>query len=245
MIKVENTKTERLVKNLIGGNEVDVLVTDAKLVLVECSRHEAVLRQVHGEGQYWVVLNVNGWLNSDDKFYKPIYISETEKIEVGGFAYNYMTKRYGRVLRISQNGDITIDNGQYEDTSSPNNFVKVLALPEHFSPEQLQAIIDGKLKEGSKCLVECEEVINHISWDKELESKFDYEKGYPIQINQIKLNPHITIYPLVEEKMYTRDEVKEIVLSIVKEISYGNEDLIYHYDGDFREAKQWFKQNVK
>lgn len=35
---------------------------------------------------------------------------------------------------------------------------KILALPEHFSPRHLQAIVDGKLKDGDKVLLEVEEI---------------------------------------------------------------------------------------
>ena len=76
---------------------------------------------------------------------KPIIISETEEIETGD-----------KVLmedgKIKTNG---VDVGiKYRIKSAPYN-KKILALPEQFSPEQLQDIVDGKIKDGDKVYVEC------------------------------------------------------------------------------------------
>ncbi|MEB3150555.1 MAG: hypothetical protein VKL60_16275 [Sphaerospermopsis sp.] len=48
----------------------------------------------------------------------------------------------------------------------------------------------------------------------------------------------------VEEKMYTVEEVRQIVLLIVKDISYGDTYLLEHYDGDFRDAKKWLEKYI-
>lgn len=56
-------------------------------------------------------------------------------------------------------------------------------------------------------------------------------------INKIKLNPHITIYS-VEEKMYTREEVKMFLKRLPN---------FYHYS-IIQQAEmldEWFEQNVK
>lgn len=227
MIKVEHTRTHNLNPNIniqmmikskvINPNEI--LVTNAELVLVECNEiKHAILHSI---------------INKNGKFYKPILISETEKIEVGDWGYNLMTKRYGRVLRIF-GGNIVIDNGEYEDTSSSNNFAKVLALPEHFSPQQLQMIVDGKLKEG-KCLVECVQEEPIPMTYKGVDSRGDYIYYCPkcgwggsymgtgqvhcykdeCRPTTIKLNPHITIYP-VEEKMVAESELLKVKSELKK-----------------------------
>ena len=39
---------------------------------------------------------------------------------------------------------------QIKESNTTNEYSKILALPEHFSPKHLQAIVDGKLKDGDK-----------------------------------------------------------------------------------------------
>src|SRR5690348_3548330 len=68
--------------------------------------------------------------------------------------------------------------------------VRFFALSEHFSTEQLQMIVDGKLKDGDKVLVECQQIAT-------------YTTGEPCSI--IKLDNQITyysFYPIKEEKEY-------------------------------------------
>ncbi len=195
LIKVKDTRMHKVttVPQQLGKFvhvSTEVPVAEGKLVLINTGEQAC--------GNFW--LNHDGKTFSihstdeGDRLYKAllksILISETEKIEVGDCAYNLMTKRYGRVLRIMQNGDITIDNGQYEDTSSPNNFAKVLALPEHFSQQHIQMIVDGQLKDGDKVLVECEQ---HEEW-----AGTGSGIGQPTSITFIKLNSsnHITLHKI-------------------------------------------------
>lgn len=194
------TKIEHTKKHIIGSNPkfCDILVTDAKLVLVECKKEEALL--IECEEKLYIYkearLTPPQWLN-DVTWYKPILISETEKIEVGDWFY-----WSGTTPKIEK----------AEASYTTNRYIsKILALPEHFSPQQLQMIVDGKLKDGQALLVECE------SFNPKLEitePEIIFPDGTPYNgkmvlsiEHKIKLNPHITIYP-VEEKMYTREEVK-------------------------------------
>lgn len=187
MIKVEHIKTHTISpyysKNgSEGQSSKDVLVTDAKLVLVECKEvKHAILHSI---------------INKNGKFYKPILISETEKIEVGDWMYwNGTTKQIiEATISFSPN-----------DPSSPI-VSKILALPEHFSPEQLQMIVDGKLKDGDKVLVECEKmfhILGNNSWQKSITKK-EYQHCEWKEWDVIKLNPHITIYPVEEKNVYER-----------------------------------------
>lgn len=217
MIKVEHTK-------LHLANDLDSMhriVADAELVLVKCNKHDASLRKVHGEGQYWLLLNPNGWLN-DDEFFKPILVSRTEKIEDGDWVYDEFVKNVPtNEGLISQATGEHFEEGKFHD----GYHFKILALPEHFSPSQLQDIVDGKLKEG-KCLVECE-------WTGGV-----YCAGVQTNSYQIKLNPHITLYP-VEKKMYTiEDMFSYIGLWIQK-------DVVRTGIASQIAFEKWFEQNVK
>lgn len=194
MIKVEHTKTHSTYEVTIPRKQFTepVLVTDPKLMLVECKPEEALF--IHRNTTGVDIINHYSYNQQGlvkgifYKYLKPILISETEKIEVGEqFSMGAFTN-----WKIEVRKDV--DYGVFEPK------YKILALSEHFSPEQLQMIVDGKLKDGDKVLVECERGGNFDPYDNQIPG-MDY--WY-----QIKLNPHITIYP-VEEKMYTRDEVNE------------------------------------
>ncbi len=232
MTKIEHTKTHRIVNsknNFPNGQTIDygtqVLVTDAELVLVECE-----------EVKHAILHNI---INKNGKFYKPIYISRTEKIVDGDFYYDHINNLIKRF------------DPMYDCLSSKDG--KVLALPVHFSPQQLQDIVDGKLKEG-KCLVECEQEEPIPMTYKGVDSRGDYiyycpKCGYggsymgagqvhcykdECRPTTIKLNPHITIYS-VEEKVYTRLEVRTILHKFNNPQS--NEDVF--------KLNTWFEQNVK
>lgn len=217
MIKVEHTKTHQVTKRPWDGKKViEALVTDAKLVLVECKPEEALFF-------YSVALGMNsysfsqGLVKGIGVYIKPVLISKTEKIEVGDWYLNSEDELFmcGR------------DASEYIVVGIGCR--KVLALPEYFSLQQLQDIVDGKLKDGDKVLVECETFKIHPEWDKPIGAEYSEER--------IKLNPHITIYP-VEERLYTREEVITILNDFVfKEITTQRYKLSF--------LNQWFEQNVK
>lgn len=73
----------------------------------------------------------------------PIIISETESIEKRDKYY------YNFSIHESAGGEI--EKGNYKECR------KILVLPENFSIEAIQMITDGKLKDGDKVMVECEE----------------------------------------------------------------------------------------
>jgi hypothetical protein len=139
---------------------------------------------------------------------KPILISETEKIEEDDL-------RYG--------------------VQGESKYYKVLALPEHFSPEQLQMIVDGKLKDGDKLLVECE---YHQFKGGEPDPSGFYIK---------KTSNHITLHK-VEEKMYTKQELNKIAYSAYRYGFAGGMEEHGHMYSKQHGAdsfKKWFEQNVK
>lgn len=260
MIKIEHTKTHTVTIPRFDPNDcniLNVLVTDGKLVLVwgDCRKEEFYKYNIESHDK--------------TQFAKPILISETEKIEDGE-------------LCLLSNGNIVKYEGDQglKHTLNPK---KVLALPEHFSPEQLQMIVDGKLRDGDKVLVECEKniIYNKVWWCEDHKPvKYQnfsnviptsiYQEGsstglqYKVHIalptgqikvdlseieieenNQmiIKLNPHITIYP-VEEKM--------LPMSLVKVACEQAFDRVINLPHDttsfstwWEEHQEWFEQNVK
>lgn len=183
--KVKDSLSREEVEYLLFGDWDDVLVTDAELVLVKCNSSK--------EANFWLKLN--------DKFLKPILISRTEKIEEG----DWILTKLNQIIKAGKN-IVDLKEG---------GCIKILALPEHFSPQQLQDIVDGKLKDGDKVLVECE-----------IDEKQEFK---------IKLNPHITIYP-VKEKM--------VPVSLLEEAF----NLGLAFNGEKTETEtfnEWFEQNVK
>lgn len=205
-IKVENVETRRRGGGKRPLNSYVYYITKGKLVLVES--HSKTLSVFD---------------NSTKSFVKPIIISETEKIEVGDLYY--------------WNGLIIKDHEvpTTESTMRSKDFhkgaFKILALPEHFSPEQLQMIVDGKLKDGEKVLVECK---IHDKWLKE-NPPFDNNKGK--EYYQIKLNPHIALH-----------KVEESIIDKLKSIK-PDYDKAESYQHGFHDAVEvmikWFEQNVK
>ncbi len=103
---------------------------------------------------------------------------------------------------------------------------KILALPEHFLSEQLQMIIDGKLKDGDRVLIEC--------------------YGAPGSYGIERVNNHIILYPIEEKMMYTREEVRSFLRDAICAGLYITMD---ERDGwgeiDDEGFENWFEQNVK
>lgn len=221
-IKVQNARQHKIstIPKQLGKfvNVVcDALVTDAKLVLVEC-------KNPSNDGLFML----------NEKVWKPILISETEKLEFGDCVLFPKTKDdkdkpniIGIVKEIKGTEAVITVNGL--DIPVPLSYCKkILALPEHFSPQQLQDIVDGKLKEG-KCLVECE-----LSYR-------DNDPNNSIKdITVVRTNPHITIYP-VEEKMVPLSLLEQAYEAGAESIDY-NENIGWFRTQTF---KDWSEQNVK
>lgn len=176
-----------------------VRVTKAKLVLIEVSEN---ITQI-------------GLCLRDMKLYKPILISETEKVEVGDISY------------CSYTGNINTWSGFEKKECC----YKLLALPEHFSPEQLQMIIDDKLKDGDKVLVECYTY-------NEFKGGRGEQSGFYIKFNS---SNHITFHK-IEEKMYTEAELIKIIGDVANDVrknGFGGMSVAHAY------AKRWVEQNLK
>lgn len=234
MIKVKNTKTHQVVKLLPYNNHGHiVVVTDAELVLVECKPEEALLFRYKSTETIHMLpkkgMLVKGLVN----YLIPILISRTENIEVGDWVYDNNQERIVRWGEFqSQVSNVRKTNDYY---------YKILALPEEFSPEQLQDIVDGKLKEG-KYLLECEKRFS-VHGDKNTNA------DRPNEYLTIKLNRHIIIHP-VEERMYTLDEMLDNIVTFNLSTSYksvqeAKDECPQLFATKRKAAKEWFENHVK
>lgn len=217
-IKVKDTRMHKLLNQFIGNTgimgHIQIPVAEAKLALVRKQLSEAEGKGVWVGGLYHV----------------PILISEAEKIEVGDWIWDKLNKKLFKA---------TIEYKQSED----QQYFKVLALPEHFSPKHLQAIVDGKLKDGDKVLVECEEwgenecMPNPNGSDCRDIYKW-IAKGYEIKFSEY--HPHTITLHKVEEKMYTEEQVLRILndyrQAVIEEVKANT------YTPN---PTKWFEQNVK
>lgn len=159
-LKLRYNKSPNEITGELLGGEKEVPVAEAKLVLIKCSINEALFYEQQEVLVKTAVRNTLIYNNVDNKwkrlyidsstlpkgrYVKPILISETEKIEVGDWYY-FDGGEVKNLLQLKE--PMTYTEERY----------KILALPEHFSPKHLQAIVDGKLKDGSIVLLECEEI---------------------------------------------------------------------------------------
>lgn len=205
-IKVIHTKMHKIPQfNRRGEQDMvsNIPVAEAKLVLVECKPEEALLVKPQ---EHWMLasfaLTTNGYPSLWIKyprgiFWKPILISETEKIEIGDKALcdgrdniNQAPKYTIETIERIEN-DWIFTKEQPDIGQNPDWTKKILALPEHFSPKHLQAIVDGKMKDGDKVLVECEQ--------KEIDCPDGIEGCEVFHFNHIiKLNSsnHITFHKI-------------------------------------------------
>lgn len=170
---------------------------------------------------------------------KPVVVSELETTaERGDWLLDKDTKDFFQYEGALTLAEINI-----------TNYWKVLVLPEQFSPEQLQAIIDGKLKNDDKVLVQCKQ------------SKTRWEQGGTVVGNfitdtVIKLDEqsHVILHPGENEdkhveKKFSREEVMEIAAKAWYTGKKRSHEFFHKSYVSFEEWKEhtdfyeWFKQN--
>lgn len=199
-IKVTDTRIHKVVVYSPTTKEIEVPVADAKLVLVECKKEEGGLLWKNSHGDLLKDFTPTfGW--DTVKCFKPILISETEKVEVGDWFWDNVT---GVNKCISYDYNTNSVNGR-NSVGTKYQFFKILALPEHFSPKHLQAIVDGKLKEG-KVTVECEQKLLFPN------ARYHWSR-HPYNVIKLNSSNRITLYK-VEEKMYPLSVIKELLKTI-------------------------------
>lgn len=194
MIKVKEAKMRSTAWE--AHKPIEVFAVEGKLVFVDLPFEEAqgnILCQCIKEMQDVKV----GAVTFQHKLFtsldywrpiKPIWISETEKIEVNDWAYCKAADAVGKVTRIDGNSVTLYEKNKYAGSVQLKDCYKVLALPDHFTTQHLDLIVKGTLKEGDIYLIECE--INSM------ECHDDTCDGFSCKPNQIKLNSsnHISLY---------------------------------------------------
>ncbi len=169
------------------------------------------------------------------KYSMPIIISETEEIEVGDKAYNEINQSI-----INVNDSLAADILREEWKQ-----YKTLALPEHFSPEQLQLIVDGKLKDGDEICLECIEMLNG---NLSLLGDISYKEVRLNQQNHITLIQKSISDRIQEAKSNYRKKVLEIwdkkeeswddILYNEKMDMYNDEQLLEYLTKNFHPPKR-------
>lgn len=206
-IKVTDTKMHKTVTAKDGRYVAKVPVAEGKFILVECNMKT-------GDGIIY--------LSHEKTSYKPIIISETERIEVGDW-----------ILLLDSFGNPFLSPQQWKGEGVlTRDHKKILVFSEQFSPKQLQMIVDGKIKDGDKVLVECE--LKEIDCPDGIEG---CEVFHQTQLIRLNSSNHITLHK-VEEKMYAREEV----LKIIKAYNISNDPYARLSD---KKTMEWFEQNVK
>lgn len=218
----------------------EIPVVEGKLILLKIPNTEAInglsIRKDNGTLMLYPISEED---HRQAQYLKPIIISETEKIEVGDkFLINntiHSCTGYDG-LKVISNDESTYCHS--------HGICKILALPNHFSPEQLQMIVDSKLKKGDKVLVECDNTIikDKISGLPYVGEKWDYIIDYYF----IRLNSanHIILHKS-EEKMFSVEKVKEILYPIWHKANSGHGDAPIDSEYSIKVFNDWFEQNVK
>lgn len=183
--KVRKTETYK-------DSQGEHIVAKGKLVLIYIDKYFPEIGMIGSNNVHPLFL----WTNKHNQYTKdlleyqktkcvlPIIISETENIEVGDHYFHPFTQS----INVCNTENVEAIN-----KSTLGKYLKILALPEQFSPKHLQAIVDGKLKDGYEVYVDCATRPNH--W-------------YTILLfnNQIKLFPIKK-----EERLYSKAEILEKV----------------------------------
>lgn len=221
---------------IIPGYYTEVPVAEAKLVFFGrnqcdgCNAQKPIVNGNHKMGDEGKYVNLQGCTKM--QYLRPILISETEKIEKGDkFLMTVESHRlYNRILTCEKVGETGCYIEEEDDFIFYCNGKKIIALPEHFSPKLLQDIVDGKLKEGDRVLVEC---IHKGDYDEYL--------GHGDKKAEVKLSSsgHITLHKL-EDKRY-RDLEEAFLAGYWLHLDPDNNDLSTRK----RKFKEWFDKNVK
>lgn len=167
----------------------------------------------------------------DGNIYYPIIISEIEQIEVGDKVIDkeLLKKNIFSISRViekqSDNSVEVLYNDNHREMGYVNEFYKILVLPQHFSPEQLQMIIEGKLQDGDEVMIYC------------VDDMTTEELVYLIKLNQQK---HITIHSINHFKLegeiiqHKQESWDEIILKLYKDEPMTMISL---------KIKNWLKEN--
>lgn len=160
------------------------------------------------------------WMEEDGYVgYIPILIYPigVNKLRKGEWLYSKIHNRIFKCIHENQFLDENID-------------FKVLALPEHFSFDHLQSIVNGKLKQG-KILVKCE-----YDYEDQLEGDQFVLRPSGLKCVSLDYRNHITLYEFT-------DDITPV--SLLKK-AFDAGQLCYQCDGnEGTDWNTWLKNNVK
>lgn len=179
-----------------GGNiSYTIPVVEGKLVLIS-TKEDALLAFNQYRGEYYILPEKGARLKMPAQYLKPIIISEieTDVDECPVLCLDELEHGWQEAYRPEGRGE----GGTCTECK------KILALPENFSPKYLQAIVDGKMKNGNKVLIECERVTDD-------EVYFQGLKEYKINLNS---SNHVTLHT-IEEKLYTKTEMRDHFMKFI------------------------------
>lgn len=230
--KVEVVKEHELWKMVVNPHPNDipnkVWIVEGKHILVKCEPKEAkFFKYQHTQTDAIYLLPPNSIVKGLVFYYKPITISETEKLEVDDAWINLKDSTLG--IHYSA----TVHDVNYINKESLSHCKKIIVLPEQYSPEYLQQWVDGKIKENDKTWVECT--------SEYFPSQGNGTIGFTS--NRIKLDSqgHVILYVIEENKRYSKEELEDICMDWM--IHIGKNKLP---DGPVRFYwRKWFEQNVK
>jgi hypothetical protein len=131
---METIKVSKTVEVKVTHSNSQMVLRHPLLPAVQCAEAKLVLINKTGLPDHWIGNSLYGKT--------PILISETEEMLKDDWYLQNME-------RPVQSASGEMEKGDYWNSK------KILALPEHFTPKQLQDIVDGKMKDGDKVMVEC------------------------------------------------------------------------------------------
>ena len=173
-----------------------------------------------------IKIDING--DACFRYYNPIIISENEEIEVGDKVY------YAGEIIIWSQAD---EDGWNKKKLRP---YKILAFPEHFSNKHLQAIIDGKMKDGDEVLIKCRN--RSTKTDRNLightpAGEPTYVGNYDVW-NEVDLGQqnHITLFPVKQ----SLEEVADIWSTNIDNVHPADS---YIAKQGFIAGAEWAKEN--
>ena len=179
-----------------SDNQGEHIVCEGRLILLE-SIEETNL----GKYNNYIYLNKDLTQEAKEKWvtwFKPIVISKTEEVEEGDWVYHTSRMQIFKIHHFEhQMGKLIVPVDELLiELNLPNDeikvlvsdCVKILSLPEHFSDKHLQAIVDGKIKDGDEVLIKC-----GLKGDKTFPEPNLSNSYYAVHLDQ---QNHITLFPV-------------------------------------------------
>jgi len=193
-----------------------VQCAEGKLVLIECKPEEANFSKNHNTNQMWLYRRIEkNYTNV--KYYKSIIISETDEIGEDDRFWDAELNK----IRVAENREEAVRADLNRDPYNTGHG-KILALPKHFTEKQLQAIVDGKMKDGDVLMVECEKY--YPEKDEENFNNKDYWKGFTLIKQPLTLHKEKkTNTELAQAELISLLECQIMDLTMMSKIELGDD----------------------